>query len=136
MNSNKIREGIGFIDEDLIADAIDYQPTRHCLNRRYLSKRKLVVAVAIIMIISALSATVYTTYQIIKEMNIFQKAAAEGKSVSEIDSAGDFNYTKPDIIADKTVQADSNQNVPEVFSDLKTDMYNKNVEFDRLPQQS
>ena len=125
MNNKKIRESMGFIDEDLITGAIAYQPTRHCLNRGYLSKRKLVVAVAIIMIISALSATVYATYQIIKEMNIFQKAAAEGKSVSEVDSAGDFNYTKPDIIADEIVQADSNQNVPEVFSDLKTDMYNK-----------
>lgn len=28
MNSNKIREGIGFIDEDLIADAIEYTRTK------------------------------------------------------------------------------------------------------------
>lgn len=120
MNNSKLHEGMGFIDEDLIADAIEYQP-----RRLYMPKRRIVVAAAIILIIAALSGTVYALYPIIKELNIFQKAAAEGISISEVDTAGDFKYTKLDNSNQDEIIGTEEPIAPESFEDPKTDIYNK-----------
>ena len=120
MSNSRICEGMGFIDEDLIAGAIIYQP-----KRRYYPRKRLIAAVAIIMMIAALSGTVYALYPIIKELNLFQKAAAEGVSISEVDTAGDFRYTKPENNTQEITKEEENIHIPEVFADLKTDIYNK-----------
>ena len=74
MNHSRIWEAMGFIDEDLIAGAIAYQPKRRGDHRK-----GLIMAAAIIMMLTALSVAVYALYPIIKELNLFQKAAPTDK---------------------------------------------------------
>lgn len=120
MNHSRIWEAMGFIDEDLIAGAIAYQPKRRGDHRK-----GLIMVAAIIMMLAALSVAVYALYPIIKELNLFQKAAAEGVSISEVDTAGDFRYTKPESNTQEITKEEVRVHIPEGFADLKTDIYNK-----------
>ena len=89
------------------------------------STAKKVAVVALVIIIS--STSVYSvTATIIKVKNKYQKAAEQGIPLEEVDTEGNFTYTKFDGSKKETINDDTANNViAERFEDPKTDIYNK-----------
>jgi hypothetical protein len=101
-------------------------------------KKKKIAAIALtVVMIMALAMSVYAFSPIIKEMNIFQKAARDGVNISMVDADKDFRYTPMDNQAKIDYDVAGEFNVArgsnivcrsvemEHFVDPKTDIYNK-----------
>ena len=90
-----------------------------------MKKKKIAAVILSVALIIALAASVYAFPAIIKEMNIFQKAARDGVSISAVGEAKDFRHTP--INNTKRIDSDISGKAvaTEHFSDDKTDIYNR-----------
>ena len=89
------------------------------------STAKKIAIVALVMLLS--STSVYAvTNTIIKIKNKYQLAAEQGIPLEEVDTEGDFTYTKFEGSEKETINDDAtNAVIAERFEDPKTDIYNK-----------
>ncbi len=89
------------------------------------STAKKVAIIVLIIILSSTSVYAVTT-TIIKIKNKYQLAAEQGIPLEEVDTEGDFKYTKFDEAEKETVKDENTDGiVTERFEDPKTDIYNK-----------
>ncbi len=124
MKKNKLADAIGMANEKYIMEAA---PERHDIRKRKFADKKFVsIAIAAAVITAtAVSASAITYTYVIKEKNIFQKTAESGGDISNVDTDGDFIYSKIDeseTYSEKTDPADS---VKVTYDDPKTDIYHK-----------
>ena len=89
-------------------------------------KNNKITAIAVSgLLLATFALTAYAVSPIIKEMNLFQRAAVNGESISEVDVAGDFRYTNLET-AEKDEEISSSKKIAaESFTNQKTDIYNK-----------
>ena len=123
MNKPLFYESLNYIDPKTISEHISQKQKRmkkstfsESKGLSELIKRPIGILVAILLIIAMVGSVIAVSF-IIKSKNKYQVAHDQGIPIEEVDSEGEFKYTK--------IETGENDDLGEHFDDPKTDIYCK-----------